>query len=345
MKRRKKSRFVDYSLNMLFKAGVFSFLRSFSPGVLTVLNYHRIADISDPGFDTFKPNVSATPETFALQMDYLKSNYNVITCRELSAWVKDGVDLPPHPAVVTFDDGYRDNLSNAYPILRDRGLTAMIFLSSGYMGGSAPFYWDLAAYAFYHSRKNSIQMPYGEWVTWFDDTSLDMVVNKWVGAVKYCKESERQRHMERLLAELDVAVPHDAFDGLYLDWDQVRELKEGGIEFGAHTVSHPILASLPLDLVEKELVESKSRIQSEIESPVDCFAYPNGGHADFSPEIVNLTKKAGYQLAFTLLPGPAPYQDVKKNPLTIPRAFLGNWDTMPRFAAKLTGIEKIKSMH
>ena len=337
-----KKKPLDAFLNAALKADLLRTIQKTNPKTLTVLNYHRIADISNVGFDTFKPNVSADLDAFSNQMDYVADHYNVIRCDTIRRWLRGEIELPPNPALITFDDGYFDNMKNAYPVLKDKGLSAIIFLASGYMGSQTPFFWDLAAYCFYHSGKDSVLMPNGERRSWVDMWSLDKIVNKWVMYVKYLQEDERQAYLERLSADLDVAVPDNAFDGLYLSWDQVREMNNEVVEFGAHTVSHPILSRIPLGQAEKELIESKARIESEIGLEVTTFAYPNGGSSDFSSEVVGLVKKTGYEMAFSLMPGPASFAEVRKDKFTIRRIFIGNSDTLPRFAAKLMGGERLQ---
>jgi peptidoglycan/xylan/chitin deacetylase (PgdA/CDA1 family) len=337
-----KSKVLDLLLHALLSAGVVKLTQKNNPKVLTVLNYHRIADITNAGFDTFKPNVSATPEAFAGQMNYVKAHYSVVDNNRVLKWLRGEIELPPNPALITFDDGYFDNMSNAYPILKDRGLSATIFLASAYMGSKKFFLWDLAAYCFYHTKRDSVLMPSGDHQGWVDMKSLDKVVNKWVGFVKYFNESKKWECVEKLSIDLDVAIPENVFAGLYLSWDQVRELRGDIIEFGAHTVSHPILSKISIQEAENELVESKKHIEHEIGTAVRTFAYPNGGRSDFSPEVVELVKKTGYEMAFSLMPGPASYKEIKRDRFTIRRIFIGNSDTLPRFAVKLIGGEKIK---
>ena len=72
-------------------------------------------------------------------MDYLRANYDPITLRDLVAWLDRGHPLPPRPALVTFDDGYRDNAEVAWPIMRERGVPAVIFLATDYIGTGQPF--------------------------------------------------------------------------------------------------------------------------------------------------------------------------------------------------------------
>ncbi|NWF65646.1 MAG: polysaccharide deacetylase family protein [Chloroflexi bacterium] len=337
----RKQGLVNLTLNALVESGAFRAMRQISPPTLTVLNYHRIADSADPTFTLFKPIVSATPEQFARQMDYVKDVYNVIDTKQLAAWLHGGGELPPNPAIITFDDGYYDNLSNAYPILKERGLTAIIFLATSYIGSVNPFYWDLAAYAFYHTKKDCVQ-TLSNLICWSDQISRDKAVNTWVVSVKKLLDEEKQRQLDILIHDLDVAIPENAFHGLHLSWEQARSMTDGVIEFGAHTVTHPILTRVTFEQAAWEIFESKRRIEEEIGKPVNAFAYPNGGHADYSEAVCDLVRNSGCDMAFTLMPGPVSLGRVKKRPFEIPRVFLGDWDSFPRFVAKLSGAEVIR---
>ena len=137
---------------VLHRSGVLFAARRLSPNVLTVVNYHRIYDDSNKDFVAYKPNISASTDGFALQMDCLQKNYKVISSAQLAAWLKGEATLQQHSAIITFDDGYYDNLSNALPILYKRDLPATIFLTTDYIGSSSPFYWDYVAYCFYYTN-------------------------------------------------------------------------------------------------------------------------------------------------------------------------------------------------
>ena len=145
----------------LFLTSLFDRFHSLWPDRLTVLAYHRIGDPDAPGFDTFKPNMSATPAAFAAQMDFIRQRFSVISGSELVAWLQGQHKLPSHPALITFDDGYRDNFECALPILQQRNLPAIIFLATDYIGNTTPFYYDLAAYCFHHTHQNQVDLPRG----------------------------------------------------------------------------------------------------------------------------------------------------------------------------------------
>jgi len=105
-----------------------------------VLNYHKI--------DNMHISLSVKPEDFERQMKYLtEHNFHSITPQELYAALVDGTELPENPVLITFDDGYMDNYTNAYPILKKYGLKATIFVITGFLDRAQPGYftWGQAA--------------------------------------------------------------------------------------------------------------------------------------------------------------------------------------------------------
>jgi len=329
-------------LDLLQKAGVFEIAHKLSPNFLTVLNYHRIDDPFREGFDTFRSNVSATPADFAQQMDYVSKRYNVISGAELAECVKKNRKFPPYAAMITFDDGYYDNFTNAYPILKARNLPAIIFLATDYIGEKKPFYWDLVAYCFHHTIKTQTELPHLGLQSWADESSQNRVMQNWIAALKKMSDTEKQVLVGRLPEILNVTVHQDAFANVMMSWSHAKELSENGIEMGGHTASHPILTRVSPDAASAELVRSKQRIEEAIGKRVLSFAYPNGQSDDFTPDLMNRVRDAGFDVAFTLLSGPTRCSTVMENPFGIRRIFLTYKDTFPRFVAKLTGIGRIK---
>jgi peptidoglycan/xylan/chitin deacetylase (PgdA/CDA1 family) len=331
----RKEKFSDKLLTFFYRTGIFYALSRARPKALTVLNYHRIDDVSHSGFDSFTPNVTASPAEFARQMDYVKRHYNLVTCELVAAWLKGDATLPPYAAMITFDDGYYDNYAYAYPILRERNLPAVIFLTTDYIGRSNPFYWDFVSYCFNHTEKNSAVLPRYEAVSWQGKTEKMAVMKQWIERLKLLPNEEKQHAVAALENVLEVSVPESAFSGLHLSWDQVREMSQNGIEMGSHTATHPILTRVPLPQVEHELASSKQKIEAEINKPVIGIAYPNGGSADFSPEVIKLAQQTGYKVAFSLVGGVNTHAGIRKEPFAIRRIFLSAADSFPRFVTKL----------
>ena len=336
-----KTRLIDSLLNSSIRMRFFDVSQLFFSNMLTVLNYHRVDDPFRAGFDTLKINVSATPCEFSLQMDYVKDHFNVINCEHLVSYLRGEKELPPHAAIITFDDGYHDNLSNAYPILKERNLPAIIFLATAFIGKDEPFYWDYVSYCFYHTTRRQAHLPLIGDCSWVDEHSRDLIMHRWMETIKRIPETQKQDCVSQIGKILEVVVPERAFDKLYLNWDQVRVMSESGlIEFGAHTVSHPILTRIPIDQAEYEIRESKKKIEEETGKTVTALAYPNGGQADFSQAVMQAAEDAGIKVAFSLLSGPTRYATVKKNAFAVRRTFLAYYDSFPRFVAKISGLAR-----
>lgn len=331
----------ESALLLCHKLGVLDLARKLTPSLLTVLNYHRINDPFRVTFDTFRPNVSATPSVFAAQMDYVSQKYNVISGTELAAFIKGRHPLPAHAAIITFDDGYFDNYSYAYPILKARNLPAVIFLATDFIGTRKSFFWDLIAYCFFYTQKEQAHFPLLGAQSWVDGSTRNILMQRLIEALKKTSDMEKQRVIDQLPKILEVDLPDEAFKDLMMSWSNAKELSENGIELGAHTASHPILTRISLDAASAELLQSRQRIEVEIGKPVISFAYPNGQSSDFNDEVVDRVHRTGFEIAFTLLPGPAQRTSVIKNPLTIRRIFLSYTDSFPRFAAKLAGLDRI----
>jgi peptidoglycan/xylan/chitin deacetylase (PgdA/CDA1 family) len=330
-------------LQVLHRAGVFRAAHALWPPRLTVLNYHRIADRDQPGFDTYKPNVSASPTAFAEQMDFVKTYFDVIGVDDLTGWLCGEGSLPARPLLITFDDGYADNYTHARPILQERGLPAAIYVTTGCIGSDQPFYWDLAAYCFAHTEQQEADLPLTGLRKWANADSRQVVLDEWIERAKLLPDSEKQAATARLPDALGVAAPVDAFAGLHMTWGQMCEMIGAGIAMGAHTVSHPILTRIPLQEARAEILESRARIEAETGQPVTTFAYTNGQLSDFNQDLQKVLRDAGFDAAFTLLPGPTRLSTVRKHPFAIRRVYVGYRDTLPRLAAKVVGAPRLIS--
>ena len=330
-------------LKLAYETGLIRAGRALWARSLTVVNYHRIDDPYRKDFDSFKPNVSATPQEFARQMEYLSKWFHVVSLTDLVEWLRGNKDLPRYAALITFDDGYLDNYTSAFPILRKNNFPALIFLTTGHINTDAPFYWDMAAYCFSHTVNDHLPFPDGHVEGWSNPEQLERVSRNWIEFMKTLPQAEKQIYVENLPVLLGVSIPTGFFKGLMMDWDQVREMRNGGVEFGAHTMSHPILTRISLDQVRKEVVGSSSRIEAELEQPVLGFAYPNGKAGDLSEDIEKIVADSGIRAAFTLLNGPSPLREVKQNPYAIRRIFISHRHSLADFAMLLNPINRYRS--
>lgn len=328
-------------LKALNAAGVVGAVHRIWRHRLTVLAYHRIADPDADGRDTLRANISATPLAFASQMDFLRRRFDVISLADLHAWLRGRGPMPPYPALITFDDGYRDNLDNAFPILRARALPAVLFVATDCTRPGASFYWDQAAYCFRHTRLQEAVLPIVGHRAWTDEADRQSVLSEWLDTAKRLPDERILAAAADLRSALSVTIPSEAFTGLHLSWDRLRQLQRGGVDICAHTRSHAILTRVSEEQARAEIAGSRALIEAELQSRVTAFAYPNGGPDDFDESHVALLRSLGFETAFTLLDGPQSLGAVRRNPLAIRRLFIGHRDDLRRFAVKASGTRRL----
>jgi peptidoglycan/xylan/chitin deacetylase (PgdA/CDA1 family) len=318
-----------------------SWAKLFYKEQLTVVCYHRVSSTSNESFKGFKPTISATTENFIRHVEYLQANYNLISLSSLVSWIDNNCPLPPRPALVTFDDGYRDNGVVAWPILRKRGVPLVIFLATDYIGASKPFMWDFAAYCFEKTSRSYAKVPLIGEVSLATERERDAACVAWVETLKRLQAPMRSDAMKELSCALSVSPDSDTFRHLYLDWFDVKTLAKQGVEFGAHTCTHPILTKLPLSEAADEIVGSINSVATGLGSKPLAFAYPNGMIEDYSKHHEEMVGQSGLSVAFSLKPGPIEVSRVREERMAIPRVYIGGNDTLPRFIAKLNGAARL----
>jgi peptidoglycan/xylan/chitin deacetylase (PgdA/CDA1 family) len=308
---------------------------------ITVLAYHRVVDYSSAGFDAYLPNVSANPVEFMAQMEYVQARYDVIDIGHLISWLKGDRELPARPLLITFDDGYRDNYEHAFPILRQRGMPVLMFITTDFIGRSRPFYWDQLARAFRHTRKSTVSIEGLGVFRWTDSKQRARAMHEIIRKLKLLPNQEKERFVGLILEALETNS-HPAYGkSLAMDWDQIREMAANGVSIGGHTHTHPILTRIPLEQARDEIRTCMAMIETEIGQPASTFAYTNGLEADFNQEHERILEEIGVQVAFSLIPGPSSQEEVRVHPLAIRRIMIHHRDNMARFEAKLGGAARL----
>jgi peptidoglycan/xylan/chitin deacetylase (PgdA/CDA1 family) len=336
-----RRRLLDAALTTGQTLGLWRLVGGAFPHHLTVLAYHRVIDPFSPGFDTFRPNVSATPAGFARQIAFVKQRFNVISIDMLIDWLQNDAPLPPRPLLITFDDGYADNYHHAYPVLAENDLPAIVFLATGCIQNKQPFFWDLVAYCCHHTRRKEATLPLVGRRTLASERDRNGASILLVNRLKALPEDEKQGILVEVPAALDVEIDPEAFSDIHMTWDQVAELSQNGVTLGGHTQTHPILTRVPDARARVEIVNCRGEIEAHIGRPVTAFAYPNGLHTDFDGRHRDMLKEAGYSAAFSLEPGPSAPQEVRSAPYAIRRILISNKDSLARFAGKIMGGDRL----
>jgi peptidoglycan/xylan/chitin deacetylase (PgdA/CDA1 family) len=305
---------------------------------LTVLAYHRVADPYADGFAGFVRNVSATPESFVDQMQWMARNTNPVSEADVVAAIGGVAPLPERASLVTFDDGYRDNYDAALPILREHSIPAIVFLATDHIGTARPLWWDRAAWSIEHASRHPASIPILGAVNWND---LHTVAVDWIESAKRVDTPTQRAALDELVTMLEPPSPNEAFSRMHLDWDVVREMQSHGVTFGGHTKSHPVLSRLESDAARAEVIDSIERVAAETGRPVVSFAYPNGLEGDFDDSHVAAVRDAGASLGFTLVPGPARKREFLADPYRIRRVYVHHKNDRPVFSAKVAGLPRL----
>lgn len=309
-----------------------------------ILLYHRVANLSsDPQL------LSVTPEHFAEHLEIVRKKFSPIPLLGLNRALRDG-DLPHPPVVITFDDGYADNLCHAKPILERYDIPATVFVTAGYIGSVREFWWDelervlLQPGPLPETLRLNVNGSTLEWVlghvvqhdeaahprgrAWNveladNPTPRHELYRSLCQILRPLPESKRCQALDSLLAWAGLKragrLTHRA-----LSAEEVLRLAEGGlVEVGSHTVTHAVLSALSIEEQRAEVKGSKITLEKLLGHPVTSFAYPFGSRSDYSAETVAIVHQAGFQLACSNFPGTAWRRSDR---FQLPRLLVRDWD-------------------
>jgi peptidoglycan/xylan/chitin deacetylase (PgdA/CDA1 family) len=263
-------------------------LRMLSRSCTRILMYHR-----------FPP---ADRESFRQQCRHLARNYAVVSLTQVADCLRSGRALPANGIVITVDDGYRDFYQVGWPVLREFGLKATVFLVSDFLEGRRWLWGDRIDYAVKHTklREALVPEPSGSGTP----IRLGSPQEKWasIWKLKALAKQAPLRAAEELVknlpAQLGVTMPESIPDEYApLRLGDIRAMALGGIEFGAHTSTHPILPRVEdLQRLDQEIGGCRRRLEQLLELPVNHFCYPNG---DWDERSLQLVRESRFKSAVT----------------------------------------------
>ncbi len=291
------------------------FFNLLDPPVL-VLTYHRVARLqSDPQM------LAVTPENFRDHLRFLKNGFPLVRFQDNWSSIKR------RAVVVTFDDGYADNVLEALPLLEEEETPATFFVSTGMIGANQEFWWDELERILLGSRDfpERFQLedgPFGRmWPTAMAAERHTLYTDLLLLMKKV--EAERRDNWLTQLRHWAAAGEDGREINRAMTADELRLLASSKwATIGAHTVTHTPLSSLPVAQQQREIEGSKERLEYWVGRKITVFSYPFGQRRDYTLETAELCKQAGFTKAAANFPGQAhrwtdPYQ--------IPRLVVRNW--------------------
>ena len=312
------------------------------------MSYHRVAK---PELDPWGLRVS--PENFVEQISLLRQFGNPISLPGFTASYQSGA-APENAIVITFDDGYLDNLTQALPSLSKFAMPATVFVSTAYTGQSY-FWWEALEHVFL--RPNRLPK--------FLDLQLDNGPARWeLGDAAYYTDDQYEEdclsHKWRGVPGSRIRVYHEVYDVLWslnhalrlqlvnsivlwagldmnsfsdsrpMDIGEIQELaSQSLISIGAHSVNHLPLDEKPATIQESEILESRQALEQMLKQPVTSFAYP---HGKFNDETVSILKSNRFHCACTTRESGV---ERSSDPMLLPRYTVRDW-TKEQFREKLS---------
>jgi peptidoglycan/xylan/chitin deacetylase (PgdA/CDA1 family) len=255
-----------------------------------------------------------------VQCAHLRKYYRPVSMRQVAESYRSGRPLPPCAVAVTVDDGYRDFAVTAAPIFEAHDIPTTMFVVSDFLDGKRWLWWDIVTYALAHTRRRDVQ--------------IDGAV--FCDRLKTMPHTEAEHAIALLLRELEVDLPATAPEPhAPMTWAEARSLSSRGVEFGAHTRTHPILSRVAdPERLRDEVLSPKTRIESELGLPVLHFCYPNGRREDFTTAAVALVEGA-FQTGVTTERG---INFKGASPSTLRRLGVGPDIPLSYFAELLAGV-------
>lgn len=281
-------------------------LRKRSTPWLTVLTYHRVGRPEGHRFDSEVIDVS--PEAFDRHLELIGRYFHVVTTEEVRDYFR-GASLGKSPALITFDDGYRDNFEVALPLLLKRGLPATFFIASSFIEQRKLFWWDRIAYVVKSSKKRRLALTYPYPI----EVDLEDRAEAQTQLLVLVK-SHRGLDLPRFFEELDraaaVALSRDEerelADRELMTWQEVRALRQAGMDVQSHTRHHRVLQTLEPEELEEELRGGRADLEAALDAEVRAVSYPVGRPIADCPELRRSIEFAGFEVGFSNATGVSP---------------------------------------
>jgi peptidoglycan/xylan/chitin deacetylase (PgdA/CDA1 family) len=272
-----------------------------------VLAYHRV--LPDGSDTASHPGIVVSPETFDRQMSVLKREFRPLTLAEFETHISARRPFEPGACLVTFDDGWIDTFTTAWPILEKYAIPAVVFLPTNYIGTGRVFWQETLGHRLLHARH----------VARDDAAQLSGIrraldacgLAGLAGVVARGSRPELLEAIRRLKLDpaldpgLAIAALDDALGAgagqlpldRFMTWDEVRALAQRGLAFGAHGHTHHILSRMAGGVLSTDLEMARDAMTRELGTRPTALSYPNGGWND---EVIAAAAAAQFRTGFTM---------------------------------------------
>jgi peptidoglycan/xylan/chitin deacetylase (PgdA/CDA1 family) len=311
-------------------AGLPTLGRTINRAKLLVLCYHGVASADDSESSWLQ----VPRAVFEEHMRYVAEHYDCVHLEEGLSKLSSGVLARP-TACVTFDDGYRNNLTEAYPVLERLGVPATVYLSTGLIGTGDTLWTTRLRLAFAQTVDRQLDLTSLQ-LGILRTPEADRLVETICHRLKATGSRERAAALAQIEAQLTPPQVPDAFR--FMTWEEVATLARSGlVRIGGHTVNHEIVSRLDDHALRAEIIDSVGAITAHVAQPQRSrtFAYPNGTRGDFDHRAVDVLRECGITSAVTTIHG---LNSRATNAYEIRRIVIGGNDSFDSFLLQTAGI-------
>lgn len=298
-----KTTLIKACLDAIYFTGGHVVMRPFCSGIGAILTMHHVLPEEKK---SFAPNgiLEITPEFLeAVVTNIRKKGYDIVSLDEAHRRITSSD--PEQPFVsLTFDDGYRDNLENAYPILKAHDAPFAIYVATSYPDRVGELWWIALERVI--AKCNFIGLRLDGEDLHLPSTSLSEKHQAWERIywwLRNLSNVEQREFIRDLCARYDVDLAAMC-EELVMSWDEIHDLaRDPLVTIGAHTVNHYALANLSEDEVRNEMINSAEIISSYTGEMPRHFSYPYGDPGSAGPREFKIARAAGFATAVTTRKG------------------------------------------
>lgn len=263
---------------------------------LTILLYHGVTDKEPKGIENYSGK-HIKKEDFYKQMSYIKKNCVILSINEVVEHYLNRKAFSGNSVAVTFDDGFKNNYTNAVPILEELGIPAVFYISTGFIGNDKMFWVDVLEDSINRCEKRKIKVNLSGPPVIFQLGTPELKIRAIEEIKRYCKQvnnTKKNRVLLELQEETRVAS-HSSFDNyLKMDWNAVKKLDSNPLfTIGGHTENHSILAALPLAEMKLEIEHSLTALEENLNHKIMDYSYPEGQRCHYNNDVIGVLKEKG----------------------------------------------------
>ena len=319
---------------LLVLSGALRFAQKLTGQAAVILRYHSIQNRPEQFDDTIGCDSIHATSIFERHVELIARRFNPIGMDDIALFLKGEKSLPRRAVAITFDDGYKDNVRFAVPILNRFGIAGTFYLLVDSVDRAKAPWYCLLRHAFLTTRKPTWRDPTTNIIHDLTDAQRRHVAFSSAAATcASCTTGVRDEWITNALRFLEPdSFPNEG--DLMMNWDDARALVKSGHTVGSHTMTHPNIAHIPAVDARRKLSDSKAKLEYELGTQIKHFAYPHPAlNPQWNEATLKITDELGYATAVTTTGG-AVRSDAR--PLAIPRTYIPRDETLFLFHLEKT---------